>query len=56
MSIVLISLIISVGAATWLYGQIMRTTGNNTKNALIGAGIAGAGAFLFLWMVLSWIM
>ncbi|HEY5268504.1 MAG TPA: hypothetical protein VII94_05240 [Candidatus Saccharimonadales bacterium] len=41
MSNLLIALLLGVGSGAWVYNKLLRTTGNNQKNALIGAIIIG---------------
>lgn len=48
-----IALIFSIGFAGWVYAKIMRSTGNNTKSALITAGAAALVAFLLLISLLG---
>lgn len=35
------ALMLSVGAATWIYTKLMRSTGGNTQSALTASAIAG---------------
>jgi len=49
----LIALMVAAGASLWVYGKIMRSSGNNTKNAVIVAITAGAIIFIVLLMVLK---
>jgi hypothetical protein len=38
--------LIGISTAAWVYSKMMRSTGNNTKNALIVAAIAGLFAMV----------
>ena len=49
----MVGLFLGVGVAAWVYSKTMRSTGNNTQNALIVAGVAGGFAFLLVLIVLS---
>ena len=44
MSNMLIGFIFGIGFAGWVYSKIYRSTGGNTQNAIIVAGVAGAFA------------
>lgn len=46
MSDTLIAFLAALGAGAWVYSKMYRSTGGNTKNALVAAG--GAGLLLFL--------
>ena len=47
-----IGFLAGISVATWVYNWSMRRTGNNTKNSLVTAGIAGLFAFvIFLTVV-----
>lgn len=39
-----IGLLLGAGFAAWVYSKMMRSTGGNTQNALIVAGVAGLAA------------
>jgi len=41
----------SAGASTWIYTKFQRTSGNNTKQSAMAAGIAG----LFIFIVFFYI-
>ncbi len=47
----LIAIIVAFGAGMWVYGKLMRSSGNNTKNSLIVAGITGFAVFVVLFML-----
>lgn len=51
----LIAFLVSVGATAWIYNKFMRSTGGNTKNALISAGIAGGAIFIGMLLVLMFV-
>lgn len=53
MSNALIGLLLGAGFAAWVYSKMMKSTGNNTKNALVTAAIAGGVAFLLTFSLLS---
>ncbi len=42
---------LGAGVAAWTYSKIMRSTGNNTQNALIVAGVAGVFAFVLALII-----
>ncbi len=50
---VVVALLFAVGAGTWVYTKIMRSTGGNTKNSAITAGIAGIFAFVIMLLILN---
>jgi divalent metal cation (Fe/Co/Zn/Cd) transporter len=49
MSSLVVSLLISAGAGTWIYTKLQRYSGNNTKQSAMGA--AAAGIFLFIILI-----
>lgn len=51
----IIALLLAVGAGTWIYSKLMRTTGNNNQSSLIGAGISGLLIFLVAILALGFI-
>jgi hypothetical protein len=53
MSAGLISLMFTVGAATWIYTKLQRISGNNTKQSLIAASIAGAMMFIVVYSIFN---
>ena len=55
MSNTVVALLFSLGAATWVYGRFMRTTGSNTKNSLIAAVAIGILLFIVLYFVMGFI-
>ena len=50
---VVIGLIVAISGGTWVYTQMMRRTGNNTKSSLITAGIAGFFAFVIIVTIVA---
>ena len=52
MSNVLIAFLVSISATAWIYNKFMRSTGGNTKNAVISAAVAGIAIFIFMLLVL----
>lgn len=55
MSNAVISFLFAAGSGTWIYTKFMRYTGNNTKNAVIGAGISAAIIFSIFYSILSFV-
>ena len=53
MSNAIISFLFSAGASAWFYAKFMRTTGNNTKTAVIATGAVFLIIFLVFFSVLS---
>jgi hypothetical protein len=53
MSNLIISLLFGIGSGGWLYNKLMRTTGNNKKNALLGASIIGLLLSILLYLILG---
>jgi hypothetical protein len=49
----LIGFLLGVGAAAWVYARVMRTTGGNTKSALIVAGCSGVAAMVLVMILLG---
>lgn len=43
-----IGILVALSAATWVYSQTMRRTGNNNKSSLITGVIAGLFAFVII--------
>lgn len=48
-----ISLMLAVGAATWLFNYFQKTSGNNTARSVKAAAIAGTVIFIFSFIVLG---
>ncbi len=51
MSGIIVGLLLGAGVAGWIYAQVMKRTGNNTKQSLIAAALVGFIAFLVTWSV-----
>jgi hypothetical protein len=51
----LVAALFGVGFATWVYTKIMRTTGGNTQNSLVVAGIAAVFAFIMMLLILNFV-
>jgi len=56
MSAVWISLMFAAGAATWIYTKFMRSSGNNTKQSAIAAGISALAIFFVFLTVFNMIV
>ncbi len=50
-----ISFLLAIGTATWVYSKFHRSTGGNTQNALMGAGVVGIIVFILMFTLLSFI-
>ncbi len=55
MSPVLVGLLCGAGFATWVYTKIIRSTGGNTKNALVVAAIAFVAAFVVMILIMNFV-
>jgi len=53
MSNLVIALLLGTGSGGWVYNKLLRTTGNNKKNALIGAIIIGLLLAILLYLILG---
>lgn len=51
MSNSVLALIVAVSASAWIYNKLLRTTGNNAKNAAIGAAISGVMIFVVVLII-----
>lgn len=51
MSSVLFGFLVGASLSAWVYSKILRSTGGNTKNALIVAGCAGGAAWVVAAMI-----
>ncbi len=49
----IIAFLVAVSAAAWVYAKTMRSSGNNTQNALILAGAAGAFIFIIVLILIG---
>jgi hypothetical protein len=47
----LIALLIAISASVWVYAKFMRSTGNNSKNAGVAAGITGLLVFVLILII-----
>lgn len=47
-----IAMILAIGASTWIYTKLSRSTGGNTQNSAIGAAVLGILIFFAAWMLL----
>ncbi|MBX4201777.1 hypothetical protein KW803_02700 [Candidatus Saccharibacteria bacterium] len=56
MSPLLVSLFFSVGAATWIYVKFQHSSGNNTKQSAMAAGVAGLFIFVVFYFVTASIL
>ena len=48
-----IALLFALGAGGWIYNKLMRSTGNNRSNSLVGATGAAALLFIMLYIILN---
>jgi hypothetical protein len=48
-----IGLLAGLGFGAWVYGKLMRSTGGNTQNALVGAGAVAFITFLLILTTLA---
>ncbi|MDB5163836.1 MAG: hypothetical protein JWS12_454 [Candidatus Saccharibacteria bacterium] len=53
MSNALVSLLLAVGGATWIYTKVMRRSGNNTQQSLVVAGMVAAIIFVVVITLLD---
>lgn len=53
MSAAVISFLMAIGVAAWVYNKFMNTTGNNSQTALIGGGVVGVLVFIVMMIILS---
>jgi len=51
MSAALVSIFFTLGASTWLYTKFQKYSGNNTKSAVIAAGISALVIFFVFYSV-----
>lgn len=52
-SSIFIALILAIGAGTWIYTKLIRSTGGNTRSAAIGSIISAALIFLVAWYLIG---
>lgn len=48
-----VGLLAAIGLGTFVYTKVSRSTGGNTKNALVVAGFAGLFAFIVVLILLE---
>ncbi len=48
-----IGFLVGAGGGAWVYSKVFRSSGGNTKNALIVAGCAGVGAMVLVATILG---
>jgi hypothetical protein len=53
MSNLLIAFLFGIGSGAWVYKKLLRTTGNNQKNALIGSTVTGLVLMFILYFILD---
>lgn len=53
MSNALIALLVSLGGCAWVYGKMMRKTGNNNQSALTVTAMLGVFMFVIVWFILG---
>jgi hypothetical protein len=53
MSNLMIGFLLGIGIAAWVYNKMMHSTGNNTKNALTVAAVAGVFSMVLLAAILG---
>jgi len=51
----LIAFLVAIGAGTWIYTKMMKSTGGLTKNALVVSGTVAFILFLFLITLMSFL-
>lgn len=51
----LVSLMFGVGVSGWVYYQMMRQTGGNTKSSLIAAVLAGLTGAFVIYTLFAWV-
>jgi len=51
MSHVVISLLIALGLAAWIYSKLMRSTGGNTKDSLTVSAVLAVLIFALCWFL-----
>jgi hypothetical protein len=48
-----VALLFGAGVSVWVYTKVMRTTGGNTKNALVVSAIIFVFSFIGFWLILN---
>lgn len=51
-----ISFLLTVGACTWIYGRLQRTSGNNTQQSITATAVAGVVIFVVSLVILNIIL
>lgn len=51
MSSFLIALLVALGASTWIYTKMMKTSGGLTKNAITVAAVCGVIILIFVFSI-----
>jgi hypothetical protein len=46
-----LAFLVAISAGTWIYTKLMRSTGSNTKNSLVGAAVAALLIFLAVFII-----
>lgn len=50
-----IGVLLAIGIGGWVFAKTQKSTGNNTKTALIVAGVAAFFAFILMLTILSFV-
>jgi hypothetical protein len=50
-----IAFLVAISASAWIYSKLIRSTGGNTKNAIVGAGTAGVLVFVLVLIIMSFV-
>jgi hypothetical protein len=53
MSRFVITFLVTLGAAGWIYTRLQRNSGNNTQQSLTASAIIGAVLFIIIFVVLG---
>ncbi|MEO8785102.1 MAG: hypothetical protein ABI221_02170 [Candidatus Saccharimonadales bacterium] len=53
MSSIFIALLLALGAGTWIYSKLIRSTGGNTRSAATGSIISAVLIFLAAWYLVG---
>jgi predicted ABC-type exoprotein transport system permease subunit len=51
----IVALLLALGASTWIYSKLMRSTGNNAKSSIIGASAVGLLLFFVVAVTLGFL-
>lgn len=52
----LISVLLAIGSSAWVYAQLQRRSGNNTRQSLMAAGIGAVVIFVVIFVILGMIL